>query len=74
MALPVLRRARSVALGDDCLMPRPNRDRVMVSFYLARAGKAAIVELAAERGQTQADTLRAMLAYAQRHMPKDWQP
>lgn len=46
----------------------------MVSFYLARAGKAAIVDLAVERGQTQADTMRSMLAYAQRHMPKDWQP
>lgn len=53
---------------------RPNRDRVMVSFYLARSGKAAIKQLAEHRGQTQADTLRAMLAYAQRHMPKNWQP
>jgi len=55
-------------------MPRPNRDRVMVSFYIARSGKAAIRELAAERGETQADTFRAMLAYAERRMPKGWKP
>lgn len=55
-------------------MARPNRDRVMVSFYLARSGKARIAELAEQRGQTQADTIRAMLAYAERKMPTDWQP
>jgi hypothetical protein len=55
-------------------MPRPNRDRVMVSFYIARSGKAAIAKLAAERGETQADTHRAMLAYALAKMPKGWQP
>lgn len=55
-------------------MPRPNRDRVMVSFYIARSGKAAIAELAAERGETQADTVRAMLAYAQQRMPRGWKP
>lgn len=55
-------------------MPRPNRDRVMVSFYLARSGKAAVVELAEKRGETQADTVRAMLAYSLAHMPAKWQP
>ena len=55
-------------------MPRPNRDRVMVSFYIARSGKQAIQELAAERGETQADTVRSMLAYALQRMPKDWHP
>ena len=55
-------------------MPRPNRDRVMMSFYITRSGKAAIKELAARRGQTQADTIRAMLAYAQQHMPERWNP
>lgn len=55
-------------------MGRPNRDRVMVSLYIARAGKAAISELAAERGETQSDTIRAMLAFAQRRMPPDWHP
>lgn len=53
---------------------RPNRDRVMVSFYLARSGKAAIEKLAAERGQTKADTYRALLAYAVQHMPRTWEP
>jgi hypothetical protein len=46
----------------------------MVSFYIARSGKAAIEKLAAKRGETQADTVRAMLAYALRHMPKGWKP
>jgi hypothetical protein len=55
-------------------MPRPNRDRVMMSFYIARAGKTAIEKLAAEREQTQADTIRTMLAYSAQHMPKGWKP
>lgn len=42
-------------------MPRPNRDRVMVSFYISRAGKAAVEEMAAEKGQTKADTYRQLL-------------
>lgn len=46
----------------------------MLSFYISRDGKTAIQQLAAEREQTQADTIRAMLAYAQRHMPKKWTP
>lgn len=53
-------------------MPRPNRDRVMVSFYIARTVRAAIVKLAADRGQTQADTVRAMLDYSRQHMPPKW--
>lgn len=64
-----------VTLGSSgASMPRPNRDRVMVSFYLPRSVKAFLVELAAQRGETQADTLRAMLAYAKEHMPKGWRP
>lgn len=55
-------------------MPRPNRDRVMMSFYIARAGKTWIEQLAAKRGQSQADTIRAALAYSQRHMPERWEP
>jgi hypothetical protein len=46
----------------------------MVSFYISRAGKAAIAKLAEKRGETQADTFRTMLAYAERHMPKGWKP
>lgn len=46
----------------------------MVSFYLARSGKAALRELADGRGETQADTMRAMLAYAFGHMPAGWTP
>lgn len=40
---------------------RPSRDRVMVSFYLARSGKAAVEELAAANEATKADTYRALL-------------
>jgi hypothetical protein len=46
----------------------------MMSFYIARTGKAAIEQLATKRGETQADTLRAMLAYSLQHMPKGWTP
>lgn len=55
-------------------MPRPNRDRVMFSFYIARTGKAAVEALAADRGETQADTVRAMLAYSLAKMPQGWHP
>ena len=40
---------------------RPSRDRVMVSFYLARSGKAAVEALAAENELSKADTYRALL-------------
>jgi len=33
----------------------------MVSFYISRAGKAAVEEMAAERGQSKADTYRELL-------------
>lgn len=46
----------------------------MVSFYIARSGKAAMETLAAERRETQADTVRAMLAYSLQRMPRDWHP
>jgi hypothetical protein len=42
-------------------MPRPNKDRVMVSFYISRAGKQAVEELAAVKGQSKADTYRELL-------------
>lgn len=55
-------------------MPRPNRDRVMVSFYLSRSGKAAIEAVAKQREITKADAYRLMLTYAERHMPAKWEP
>lgn len=51
-------------------MPRPNRDRVMVSFYISRDGKAAIEALAAEKGQTKADTYRELLKLGLQHATK----
>lgn len=46
----------------------------MFSFYIARSGREAIRRLAEERGETQADTVRAMLAYSLTKMPKGWHP
>jgi hypothetical protein len=42
-------------------MPRPNRDRVMVSFYLDRDGKAAVEDMAIAEGLTKSDTYRELL-------------
>lgn len=55
-------------------MPRPNLNRVRVSFHLGRDDKDAIEQLATERGEPKAETFRAMLAYARRKMPKGWKP
>jgi hypothetical protein len=55
-------------------MPRPNLDRVMVSFYVARTTKATVDKLAARRGEPKAETYRALLTYALREMPKGWKP
>lgn len=46
----------------------------MMSFYIARTGKAAIEQLAEQRGESKADTYRALLAYAMQRMPKNWTP
>jgi hypothetical protein len=51
-------------------MPRPNKDRIMVSFYISRTGKAAVVELATRTGQTKADTYRELLRLGLQHHPK----
>jgi hypothetical protein len=51
-------------------MGRPNRDRVMVSFYISRADKQAIERLAAERGMTKADMYRELLRVGMNHA--DW--
>lgn len=51
-------------------VPRPNHDRVMVSFYISRAGKAAIEQLASEKGQTKADTYRELLQLGLQHATK----
>jgi len=46
----------------------------MVSFYISRAGKAAVEAVAEKRQLSKADTYRLMLAYAQQHMPRNWTP
>jgi hypothetical protein len=42
----------------------------MVSFYIARSGKAAVEKLAKAKGQTKADTYRELLRLGlqQRHL------
>lgn len=51
-------------------MPRPSRDRVMVSFYISRTGKAEVEKLAKTRGQTKADTYRELLRVGLQHTTK----
>jgi hypothetical protein len=42
----------------------------MVSFYISRAGKAAVEALAAKRGQTKAETYRELLRIGLQHAPR----
>jgi len=50
-------------------MPRPNNDRLRITFFISRRGLTA-VDSRTKPGETRSDTLRAMLAYAHAHMPK----
>ena len=43
----------------------------MVSFYISRAAQAAIDKLAADTGNTKADTYRALLGTGLLHTDKD---
>jgi predicted transcriptional regulator len=51
-------------------MPRPNKDRVMVSFYISRNGKLAVEQLAERLGQSKADTYRQLLKIGLQHAPR----
>lgn len=42
----------------------------MVSFYISRSGKAAVEALAAEKGQSKADTYRELLRLGLQHSPQ----
>jgi hypothetical protein len=55
-------------------MPRPNIGREMVSVRLGEKSRHWIEDLARQRRETRADTLRTMLLYASRFMPHDWKP
>jgi hypothetical protein len=56
-------------------MARPNKDRVMVSFYVSRTGKQAVDDLADNLGQSKADTYRELLRLGlQHHKPRERQP
>ena len=56
-------------------MARPNKDRVMVSFYVSRTSKQAIEDLADHTGQSKADTYRELLRLGlQHHKPRERQP
>lgn len=57
------------------LMARPNKDRVMVSFYVSRTGKQAVDDLADNLGQSKADTYRELLRLGlQHHKPSERKP
>ena len=60
----VLASARAHTLRDVAA----KRDR-MLTFRLTEVGYQVIADRAKVTGQTQADTIRAMLAYAAQHMP-----
>lgn len=51
-------------------MPRPNKDRVMVSFYISRTTQATINALAERLGQSKADTYRQLLSDGLKRAPK----
>lgn len=46
--------------------------RILYSIYITPESKWALEALAKERGEQTATTVRAMLAYALLHMPKDY--
>jgi hypothetical protein len=43
---------------------RPNRDRQLVSVYIARSGLAVIDQLAADAGVTRSEMIRSLLGEA----------
>jgi hypothetical protein len=53
-------------------MPKPNRDRVRVSVWVARSGVTAIQGLAQRREEPVSETYRTLLRYAMQHMPPNW--
>lgn len=53
-------------------MPRPGPRRPSVAFRLE--GVDVIDALAAERGESRSETIRVLLVFAQRHMPRGWTP
>lgn len=55
-------------------MPRPGPRRPLIALRLSEQGIGAIDERAQERGLNRSEMIRVMLAYAQRHMPKTWEP
>jgi predicted DNA-binding protein len=54
--------------GSVTLGPR----RVLYSFYLSPESKKALDELAVNRSDTTAETVRTMLRYAMTHMPANY--
>ena len=52
-------------------MPTDKQGRVMWTFYVAPAAKAAVEELAKERGETTSATLRHLLSLGLQYARKD---
>lgn len=55
-------------------MPRPNYDRVRVSFHISRTGKAAVEAKAAELERSVSETYRLLLRLGLDHAPKAEKP
>ncbi len=55
-------------------MPRPGPRRPLVALRLSEDGVKRIDARASEAGVNRSEMIRAMLAYADRHLPKDWKP
>jgi hypothetical protein len=55
-------------------MPRPGPRRPLVAIRISGEGLAHIDQLAERAGRNRSEQMRVMLAYAARHMPKEWKP
>lgn len=53
---------------------RMSEARTQIAVRLTPEGLAAIEKRATADARTRSDTIRLMLAYAERHMPKGWVP
>lgn len=55
-------------------MPRPGPRRPLVALRLSEQGIARIDLRAEKAGVNRSEMIRAMLAYADRHLPDGWNP
>lgn len=55
-------------------MPRPGPRRPLVAIRLSEQGIARVDQKAEKAGRNRSEQLRVMIAYADQHMPANWQP